>query len=84
MVPDSRKRCRPRSVAKNSAPVVAEDRPSVFERHFGLFACGVVLIWVLTRVFDFTLILPAYNGLVITQPFYGLHSWDLADRACKT
>jgi len=52
-----------------------------WRRHFWLFACGVVLISVITRVFDFTIAPPGYNGLVITEPFCGLHSWDLADRA---
>ena len=52
-----------------------------WERHFWLSACGVVLISVVTRVFDLTIAPPAYDGLVITEPFCGLHSWDLADRA---
>jgi len=52
-----------------------------WERHFWLSACGVVLISVVTRVFDFSIAPPGYNGLVITEPFCGLHSWDLADRA---
>ena len=78
---DTRKPDRPRRVGKESAPAAAGDRPSVFEKHFGLFARGVVLIWVFIRTFDFSLLPPAYKGLVITQPFDGLHSWDVADRA---
>jgi hypothetical protein len=54
---------------------------SFWERHFRLLACGVLLISVVTRVFDFSIAPPGYNGLVITEPFCGLHSWDLADRA---
>ena len=52
-----------------------------WERHFRLLACGVVLVSVAARVFDFSIVPPAYNGLVITEPFCGSHSWDLADRA---
>jgi len=55
--------------------------PGFWKRHFWVFACGVVLISVSTRVFDFSVAPPGYNGLVITEPFCGLHSWDLADRA---
>ena len=55
--------------------------PNFSERHFWLLACGVVLISVVTRVFDFSIAPPEYNGLVITEPFCGLHSWDLAERA---
>jgi 4-amino-4-deoxy-L-arabinose transferase-like glycosyltransferase len=73
--------CRPQPDSKKSVHIVAENGPSVFERRFWLFGCGVVLLWVFLRVFDFTLFPPAYNGLLITQPFCGLHSWDLADRA---
>jgi len=52
-----------------------------WERRFRLLACGVVLISVITRVFDFSIAPPGYNGLAIGEPFCGLHSWDLADRA---
>jgi len=55
--------------------------PGFWERHFWLLACGVVLISVIARVFDFSIAPPGYDGLVITEPFCGLHSWDLADRA---
>jgi hypothetical protein len=59
VVPRGQKWCRPQPVGKNTAPLGAENRPSVFERHFGPFASGVVLVWVFIRVFDFTLIPPA-------------------------
>jgi 4-amino-4-deoxy-L-arabinose transferase-like glycosyltransferase len=72
---------RPQRDSQKTVRSVAQDRRSVFDGRFGLFACGVVLLWVFLRVFDFTLVPLAYNGLVITQPFCGLHSWDLADRA---
>lgn len=70
-----------RSVSRKAAPSPGQKSPDTSQRYFGLLACGVVLLWVLIRVFDFTLLPPAYNGILITQPFYGLHSWDLADRA---
>jgi 4-amino-4-deoxy-L-arabinose transferase-like glycosyltransferase len=73
--------CRPQPVSKNSTRATAESEPNVFGKHFGLFAGGVVFLWVCLRVFDFTLLPPAYNGILITQPFCGLRSWDLADRA---
>ncbi len=78
---DSGRAGHKRPVGRDNAAVAPEDGPNLFERRFWPFACGVVLIWVLVRVFDFTLLPPTYKGLVITQPFYGLHSWDLADRA---
>jgi len=53
---------------------------SFWGRHFWVLACGVVAISVVTRVFDFSIVPPGYGGLVITEPFCGLHSWDLADR----
>ena len=73
--------CRSQPAGKKAIPVAPGSASSVFEEHFGLFACGVVLVWVFLRVFDFTLLPPAYNGLVIAQPFHGLHSWDAADHA---
>jgi hypothetical protein len=72
---NSRKRHCLGPVGKKGVPLAAEDKPSVFEKHFWISVCGVVFIWSLTRVFDFAIIPPAYNGLAITQPFYGLHSW---------
>ncbi len=73
--------CRPQPVSRKNVPLVADSGPSVFEQRFWLFAGGIVFLWVCLRVFDFTLLPPAYNGLLLTQPFCGLHSWDLADRA---
>jgi 4-amino-4-deoxy-L-arabinose transferase-like glycosyltransferase len=73
--------CRPQPVTKKSVPATAENGPSIFETRFWLFGGGVVFLWISVRVFDFTLLPPAYHGLLITQPFCGLHSWDLADRA---
>ncbi len=81
VVLDSGQPGRSRPIGKNNTAVAPEDGPSVFERHFWAFACGVVFVWVFIRVFDFPLLPPAYKGLVMTQPFYGLHSWDLANRA---
>jgi len=77
----ARKRDRPRRVGKNIVSSAAGNETSAFERHFRPLTCGVVLLWVCIRVFDYTLLPPAYKGLVITQPFDGLHSWDAADRA---
>jgi hypothetical protein len=81
VVAHGEKWCRPQPDSRKSVHVAAENGPSVFERRFWLFACGAVVLWICLRVFDFTLLPPAYNGLLITQPFCGLHSWDLADRA---
>jgi len=44
-------------------------------------AFSVVLISIFTRVFDFSLEPLSYNGLSITRPFCGLHSWYFANRA---
>jgi hypothetical protein len=81
VVAHGEKWCRPQPVSRKSVRAGAENGPSVFEKRFRLFGCGVVLLWIFLRVFDFALLPPAYNGLLITQPFCGLHSWDLADRA---
>ena len=81
VVTQGEKWCRPQPVSKNTVRVAAESGPSVFEKGFWLCVAGVVFLWVCLRVFDFTLIPPAYHGLLLTQPFCGLHSWDLADRA---
>jgi hypothetical protein len=80
VVAHGEKWCRPQAVGKKSTPVAPESGPSVFEKRFWLFVCGVVFLWISVRVFDFTLLPPAYHGLVLTQSFCGLHSWDLADR----
>ena len=58
-----------------------DKRPSLCERHFWVFAFGVILISIFTRVFDFSLMPSSYQGLFITRPFYGLHSWDNAHMA---
>ena len=74
-----RKISRYRVVINKSAK--PEKRPGLCERHFRIFALGVICIWILTRVFDFSLMPPSYQGLFITRPFYGLHSWANANRA---
>jgi hypothetical protein len=81
VVSHGQRRSRPQPVGKNTALTAPEHGPSVFESHFWLLVCGIILFWTVLRVFDFTLIPPAYNGIALTQPFCGLHSWDLADRA---
>jgi hypothetical protein len=81
VVAHGEKWCRPQPGSKNSVRVTTESGPNVFENQFWLLAGGVVFLWVCLRVFDFTLLPPAYNGVLITQPFCGLHSWDVADRA---
>jgi hypothetical protein len=81
VVAHGEKWCRPQPASRKSVRAGAENGPSVFEKRFWLFGCGVVFLWISVRVFDFTLLPPAYNGLILTQPFCGLHSWDLADRA---
>lgn len=42
---------------------------------------GVVLVLVLTRTFDFSLVPPEYRGICIMRPFSGLHGSHEADRA---
>jgi 4-amino-4-deoxy-L-arabinose transferase-like glycosyltransferase len=78
---NTRKPDRLRLVGKKIVSSAAGNETSAFERHFRLLTCGVILLWVCIRVFDFTLLPPAYKGLVITQPFDGPHCWDVFDRA---
>ena len=59
----------------------AERGLGLCERRFWILASGVVLISVLIQTFDFSLTPPAYNGLFITRPYYGLHSWASANHA---
>ncbi len=49
---------------------------SVFERRFGLFATGIVCLWTVTQVLEFSLTPPSYKGLSLTTPFFGLHAWN--------
>ena len=65
------------------------------ERYFWILAFGIILISILTSVFDFSLMPPSptsagatpayaekrWGGLFITRPYYGLHSWASANRA---
>ena len=74
-----RKISRYRVVINSSAE--ADKRPGLYERRFRIFASGVICIWILTRVFDFSLMPPSYRGLFITRPFCGLHSWENAHMA---
>lgn len=70
-----------RQVIPDKKAIVAEEKPSAFARRFWLSAAGVVLLSLITHVFDFSLVPPRYNGVQLAQSFCGLHSWDLADRA---
>ena len=54
-------------------------RPGYCERHFWILAFGVILVSIGTRTFDFSLTPPSYNGLFITRPYCGLHSWAGVD-----
>jgi hypothetical protein len=71
-----------RRAAKNNTPIKPDKRsgPSLCEKHFRIFAFGVILISVLTQVFDFSLKPVSYKGLFINRPFCGLHSWAAVDR----
>ena len=72
--------------------VKADNKPGLYERHFWIFACCVILIWIITRVFDFSLMpqspasagasspLRMWRGLFITRPYYGLHSWHFTSQ----
>ena len=74
---------RRRRVVRNIRPIKADKQPgpSLCEKHFWIFAFGVILILILTRVFDFSLKPASYKGLFINRPYYGLHSWATANRA---
>ena len=65
----------------NSRLPKTDKRPVLCERHFWVFAFGIIIVSIVTRVFDFSLMPPSYQGLFITRPYYGLHSWANANRA---
>ena len=50
-------------------------RPLFTERYFWLLACCIIIVWILVRVFDFSLVPLSYRGLYINKPFNGFHSW---------
>jgi len=68
-------------VVVNNKLTRTDKRPVLCERHFWLFAFGIIIVSIVTRVFDFSLMPPSYQGLFITRPYYGLHSWANANRA---
>jgi hypothetical protein len=49
VVAHGEKWCRPQPDSKKSVHIVAEKGPSVFEKEFWLFACGVVSLWIGVR-----------------------------------
>lgn len=62
-------------------PVTREEKASLWERYFRVFACGVILLAICTRVFDYSLIPPRYEGVSITRPYDGLYGDVSASRA---
>lgn len=56
-------------------------RPAFTERYFWQLACCVIAIWIIIRVFDFSLVPLSYRGLYINKPYTGLHSWHLTHQA---
>jgi len=68
-------------VVVNSKLTKTDKWPVLCERHFWVFAFGIIIVSIVTRVFDFSLMPPSYQGLFITRPYYGLHSWENANRA---
>jgi hypothetical protein len=80
---ENKRKIRRRHVVKKIRPIKADRRPglSLCEKYFRIFAFGVILISILTQVFDFSLKPASYEGLFITRPFCGLHSWAAVDRA---
>jgi hypothetical protein len=74
---------RRRRAAKSNRPIKTDKQPglSLCEKHFRIFAFGVILISILTQVFDPSLKPASYRGLFITRPFCCLHSWAAVDRA---
>jgi hypothetical protein len=68
---------------KNDSQIKTVKPPSInlCEKHFWIFVFGVIVISILTQVFDFSLKPVSYRGLVINRPFCGLHSWAAVDRA---
>ena len=89
----SKRKIRRHQVIINNGAIKADKRPGPYERYFWIFAFGVILISILTCVFDFSLKPPSpasagasspprrRGGLFITRPYYGLHSWGSANRA---
>ena len=50
-------------------------RPVFTERYFWTLSCCIIVVWIVVRVFDFSLMPLSYRGLYINRPFDGLHSW---------
>jgi len=68
-------------VVVNTALTNTDKRPVLCQRHFWVFAFGIIIVSIVTRVFDFSLMPPSYQRLFITRPYYGLHSWENAHMA---
>ena len=62
-------------------PTKADKQSGLCEKYFRIFAFGVILISILTHVFDFSLKPASYKGLLINRPYSGLHSRANANRA---
>jgi len=79
----NKRKIRRRRAAINIKPIKADKQPGLIlcEKHFWIFAFGIILILILTSVFDFSLKPASYKGLFINRPYYGLHSWANANRA---
>ena len=65
-----RKKIRQYRVVVNTTLTKTDKRPGLCERHFWVFAFGIIIVSIVTRVFDFSLMPPSYQGLFITRPYY--------------
>ncbi|MEJ2649107.1 MAG: hypothetical protein P8016_11960 [Sedimentisphaerales bacterium] len=52
-----------------------QKQPVFTKRYFWTLSCCIIVVWILVRVFDFSLIRLSYRGLYINRPYNGLHSW---------
>jgi len=67
------KRKRRRTIG-DGEPITIEKKRSLWDRDFWALVCGIILVSVFTRTFDYSLVPMSYKGLFITRPYYGLHS----------
>lgn len=70
-----------RPAIDGSEPSTVDARRSLWDRYFGVFACGIILISVSTRAFDYSLVPLSYKGVFIARPYCGLRSDAIAGTA---
>ena len=62
-------------------PTTTGARPSLWDRYFGVFACGIILISIFARTFDCSLMPLSCKDVFITRSYSGLHSDAQGSRA---